>query len=353
MSDEMDTRLHEYADRWRAAEPGPAPYTAPTRSVRWQPLVAAAAGFALVAVGTAVAVNRSGDDVQSVLPAGTPGETLPSEPCSATQPQDPVTLDRHGPRRPLPEGFRPVRAIECRVSHRLVDGEGRYVVHQEWHADADLDAFVTMLRQPDRPRPTGDYGCTMQLDSDPDLGLVDEAGTVWWPRFPRDACQHLPRDVMQAHDALPWRLAEERRGQQIETAKALKTGCADMHKDVIEWSVATPKPGGPGSVFPPQRSSSFNVCTYRIELDKEGHPVGHLYNAIVGTASEEAFLRDLIDPLGPAQECDKPRTRFALLAGGSVSVELDGCLRVVASDGTLRQGDQRLVGEIDLMAGRQ
>jgi hypothetical protein len=50
------------------------------------------------------------------------------------------------------------------------------------------------------------------------------------------------------------------------------------------------------------------------------------------------------DAVGRVRPCTRVHTRFAVVLAGQqyVAVELDGCLRLVSEDGTLRQGSRQL-----------
>src|SRR4029079_6600725 len=71
---DLDRRLSNYAERWRAEQaPPPAPEVAMrTRVPRWIPVAAAAAAVVLIAGGVAIAVTNLNNDDTAGTPPNTP-----------------------------------------------------------------------------------------------------------------------------------------------------------------------------------------------------------------------------------------------------------------------------------------
>jgi hypothetical protein len=91
----------------------------------------------------------------------------------------------------------------------------------------------------------------------------------------------------------------------------------------------------------PDPVDRLQVCAYAASGD-----IGRLSNGFSLTGPEVSALRSALDTAGPAGECDKPHTKFAVVLppkGGVVTVELDGCLRFQRSNNTLGQLNKDVV----------
>lgn len=72
----------------------------------------------------------------------------------------------------------------------------------------------------------------------------------------------------------------------------------------------------------------------------DGQPDG----GFTASPAQAADVVAAIDAAGPAARCERAHTAFAVVRLGDLQayVELDGCLRILGPDGTLRQGTHDL-----------
>ena len=250
----------------------------------------------------------------------------------------------------FPAGFVPVEAISCGTLEENVAGDGVWRVATQTKAVGSLADLLTAYRTP-APSTTGG-ACTLDLDMDPVIALVDAAGTAIWPAPPRDRqCKHVSTKVTAAIGALRWAVTASQRTVHDST----QGGCQSGYKYMVSplSTNTTPATKGPYFATTPQR---LTLCVYKIT---SGGPVpeGAFVQEIElnGTALVKAVA--VLDSASPAMTCTKQPTRFAVLIGNANAgagaegdqdgyVELDGCMRVGMADtggpgnfGGLRQLD--------------
>jgi hypothetical protein len=260
--------------------------------------------------------------------------SCPDDPSQSEQPKPPSGR--------VPDGFVPAEVVLCAVATRSYPGEGEWLVAVEQRARSGFDELLGELRRPSSPRTA--QACTLELVPAPWFALVGSDGRVVRPAVPTDECRKPRREALAALQSLPYQTVAERRIRQVQSQQAIDTGCADEWKDVLVLEAGQARPGGPGPVFD-QRIDRLVVCTYR-NAGGEQPPAGVLSGGREARGEQLAELLAALEGAGPARSCRRQHSAFALLrpvGGGEAYVELDGCRRVLAPDGTLRQADAQLI----------
>ncbi|MEE6263873.1 hypothetical protein [Plantactinospora sonchi] len=274
--------------------------------------------------------------------AGTRDGTLLPPPA-----RDALTLPR------LPENFVATTAVLCLQGPRTRPDRGEDLVHFEKRAE-NVDELVTALRLPDEPR-TGDP-CPLNLVLVPWFAVLDAEGRWTRPGVPRNACGQPRGEVMRALDQLTLTEVSARPIREIESAGAAASGCGQGRADTVamQTRLAPAMTPGPVDDLPLGSARQVRLCVYRVPADQQGNekPAGDFEYGLLLPADRWARLRAALVNRGPARDCALPAGRFALLqapddAGkGDVTVELDGCRRVLVTTGsgrsTLAQGDAAL-----------
>lgn len=244
----------------------------------------------------------------------------------------------------VPQSFVTAWVLRCRSDLRDKPGQGKWTVQVAERADAPATELVAELRRPSDPLTNA--ACTMELVVPPYFVLVDAAGKGVAPAVPTDQCGKPRREALAALDKLAFRVISETPVNQVRSPRSVESGCSDTFKDMltIEADRAKPAPARPAFEAP---VGSLRVCLYERVVSKRDQ-VGSLLAArgLDGDAAKN--LVAALDKAGPAAGCAVPYERFAVLSspdnvGGFAVAELDGCHRLLRSDGTLGQLDEATV----------
>jgi hypothetical protein len=254
---------------------------------------------------------------------------------------------------PLSDDVQVTAIVRCVGSFESVPGQGEWsVITREQVTGPQMDALLTALLLPSEPRTSG--FCTLELPFPVTIGVQTTAGPAAIAP-PTDPCGKTRSEVIEAYQALPWVEVSRARVQQERPEAAVKAGC-EQWKDMLAISATDARSGGPGPVLPPgTEDATLHVCVYRAVYPHgwtqsantlvDGAPIG----GGTLTAPDGDRLRTLLDAAGPATACAKQHSQFAVVtANGAATrvdplyVELDGCLRLLAPDGSLRQADAEL-----------
>lgn len=320
--------------------------------------------FGVIAVAVLVMAAGCAGPVEE--PARPPGKATTEQPwvsCAAAAPpplspewaapDDNETLPR------LADGFQPVAVVVCSSSPtgRTVGSEE--VISTESRAD-NVTALVAELRLPDKPRTH--LACTREMHGLPWFALLDEQGRWTRARAPLDDCGKARVEVLVALDELRLvqtssRLipASTRPVPRIESSEAAAAACTPQWADLVGATAGRVATGGP-AVVPPGFDGPVRVrlCVYRVPAERQrtGRPAGDLDSGRYLDDKQWAEARREIESGGPAVACTTPASRFAVLhfGAGQISVELDGCRRLLATaaDGgeTVRQAAPALVKQL-------
>ena len=243
----------------------------------------------------------------------------------------------------------PTSILSCRIDFRDIAGEGRWSVLVASWADSGLGPFLAALRAPDE-KPS-DGACPLNLILTPWFALVTADGTVVRARVPVTSC-HQPQDAaLKAFAALPFTVVKETRIRQVETPEAQESGCPQQWKDMV--AIVAGSSGAPGSADRPVLDSpagaKARVCLYRSDgAPPEETPAGTFESGagLQGGALATA-LADLEDAPA-AKACDTRSDTFAVVMlgipdGPVLTVETEGCLRMLTESDELRQAPVSLI----------
>jgi hypothetical protein len=195
------------------------------------------------------------------------------------------------------------------------------------------------------------------VDVETDQGEVLQVAT------PKDPCGATRAEVARAYQQLTWTLVSSHRGEQTRLEAAVLADC-DAWKDMVALE-ATPDRGpgtrGASPVLPPDRA--LRLCVYRSRYPTGWEPgdmsvVEGVPEGGAGLTPVAAAVSRMVEEAGRARPCTERHTRFAVITAADgeppslepTYVELDGCLRVLAGDGTLRKGTTELVDLIEKAA---
>ncbi|GAB3147966.1 hypothetical protein GCM10027058_07820 [Microbacterium neimengense] len=263
----------------------------------------------------------------------------------------------------VPDDFVPVAFYRCEAFATETDAEGTWAGSRIERFEGDLSALLAALAEPDDPPSLG--ACTADMWIGPELWLADAEGRYVRALYPSTGCAKPRPDVLERIEAAIAALArvESRfqRGSLIESAEATAAGCAttagilvlaqtlpgvDIDHDRVLPEVgatAVPVP------LPPLPSADevmgMRVCRYApAPLPAEGTVLsiqGVLPFAGIDDLDREGAARvlALIDEAVPAGTCEAEAASTVVLhplpetqTGATVTVELDGCRRVVGPD---------------------
>jgi hypothetical protein len=253
--------------------------------------------------------------------------------------------------RSMPAGATPTAVLRCDTRRELVRGDGEWLIEVRERA-TDVGALVAALNLPSLPRT--DDPCSME-GRGPLSVLVEVGGSTLLVASPTDACGKVRLEVEAAFTALHW-TEVSRRPLRRERSEAAVAGGCDVQSDELATSAAYADPDGPGPVLAP--SAETHVCRYRsvyprgwsrwdwTRQNRSGPAVdGEPQSGFRASESQVAEIGAKLAAAWPAAPCEAVHTSFAVIRQGETSltfVELDGCHRILAPDGTLRQGDAEL-----------
>ena len=305
-------------------------------AARGRLVAAAQVALCLLLVGCGTTSSVDGTDVGAGAGANGPGGVPDAPGC----PQLPAAAA-------FPGDASPTAALQCLGTTEQVPGDGEWSVVLQQRATAGLVSLVAALRLPSQP-PT-DGACPAIL-REPTQVQLEVAGKPMLVNTPKDPCRQTRPEVIKAYAALSWVTVKRTPMTRIRPEAAVTAGCTQW-KDMLAIEAHTAKTAGPGAMF--TADGPVRVCRYRSDYPQDWVDDGqHVAtgNPESGKELSAASAADVVNRLsaaGPAAACSKRHSRFAVLTKGdngpTVYVELDGCLRILAPDNTLRQGDARLV----------
>jgi hypothetical protein len=286
--------------------------------------IAALAGLLLAGCGPAGSVDG--------LAATVPPERLADCPPSTVGEQ-------------LPRDAAPTAVLRCDRRNELVPGDGEWTFDVRSRATAGLDPLVAALRLPSEPM-AYEY-CTAE-ERLPTVVLLEFSTGLLPVVTPRDECGDTRPEVAAAYLALTWTEVHRTSGAQVRSEAAV--AACDLWKDALAIEAPTARAGGPGGVAAPPAGET-RVCRYRSVYPRGWTPEavgvvvdGQPDSGFTASPAQAADVVAAIDGAGPAARCERAHTAFAVVRLGDrpAYVELDGCLRILAPDGTLRQGTHDL-----------
>ncbi|WP_243232990.1 hypothetical protein [Microbacterium sp. CIAB417] len=263
----------------------------------------------------------------------------------------------------VPEDFVPVAFYRCEAFATETDAEGIWAGSRIERFEGDLSALLAALAEPDDPPSLG--ACTADMWIGPELWFADAEGRYVRTPYPSTGCAKPRPDVLdrveEAVAALALVESRFQRGSLIESAAATAAACASTAgllvlietlpgvdvgtvPDVPEVGV-TAVPVPPPPLPSADEGTAMRVCRYAsAPLSAEGVVAsiqGSLPFAGVDELDREqaAHALTLIGEAGPAGTCEVEATSTVVLhplpaaqTGATVTVELDGCRRVVGPD---------------------
>lgn len=262
----------------------------------------------------------------------------------------------------VPDDFAPVALYRCEAFATETDAEGTWAGSRIERFEGDLSELFAALAEPNA---AAAFACPASMWIGPELWLEGADGRFIRVPYPSDGCAQPRRDVLDRIEAAVSRLSlvEERfqRGSLIESAEATAAGCAssagmlvlaetlpgagvDRDRDLPQVG-ATAVPVPPAPLPSVDEVTGMRVCRYApAPLPAEGTVVsirGVLPYAGVDALDREqaAHALALIGEAGPAGTCEVEATSTVVLhplpetqGGATVTVELDGCGRLVGPD---------------------
>jgi hypothetical protein len=319
-------------------------------------LLVVVALLALTACGSGL---RAGTAVESGQAAGSAtGSAAGSAPANiGGWPVPPGCPGLPEPRR-LTRSELPTAALQCVGSTQVVPGDGEYAVAVTQRATQGLHDLVSALLLPDSPPPGGGVACTLYASQNwVVLELGQNAVAV---ATPVDGCGHRLPQVDRALAGLRWAEVSRTRGARLRDIAAVTAKC-QAFKDLLtyfpatEFKPATAQPSiGTGG--------DLKVCLYSVSYPDgwtadgrqglDGVPIGG--GTLTGDRAD--LVRAALGKVTPAGTCTRRHTRFAVISplspagagAGWLSIELDGCRRILTDDNHVSQAMDALINALTL-----
>ena len=295
------------------------------------------------------------DRAPSIETAALAAPAAPAQPTWRSCVADQATVDTTGlERAPLSDTSAPIAAVICSQPVRQFPDGRQETSRVEARAD-DITALITALRLPDEPY--DGQVCVLMGQSEPWLVLLDAHGHWISPRFPENACGFTRLEAQRAYDALKLTVVSSEIIDFRAAPRWFNTGCWETSNNPVS-TVTTEQPRRPRSgrvTNPFPAGVRVRMCAYQVPPDQRYGDYGAFDYAADLDARQRARLDRALRKVRPAAACDRPATRFGTLFRGdhrlgAVSVELDGCRRmvVITVDGrsTLAAADPAIVAMI-------
>ncbi|MHA6667455.1 hypothetical protein ACX3O0_01150 [Homoserinimonas sp. A447] len=267
----------------------------------------------------------------------------------------------------VPSDFVPVSVALCDDFGTVTDEDGVWSGPATRHLEGDLVPLIEALNQADDPRWLGP--CTAHMVIVPQIWLADAAGRAVHVTYPVDGCGQPKTEAVNAALALLEVTAGSVDRQNLtESAAAIEAGCRtqwtplrvvapDELADVPGLDTSPKQPGDTGSdefatvplTLPPVgQLDGMRLCRYAADPNPEyselvGLPVvGTFTNGSTLNAEEGRIILTAAEyEVMPLIACLRPATEFVVAhplvdgqhAGGTVTIEVDGCQRLFGTTG--------------------
>lgn len=297
----------------------------PCRFHRWTltPAVALVALTALAGCGRGAYEHPQVVEVAQAPQAAAPGPV-----------GTPVDCPEAGDVAPMPAVDHVTGVLRCLGTTEEVPGDGEWTVRLLQRVPAaSAGALLQAFALPSE----SEFGvnCAAVLIYPATIELETSSGRVSVAP-PTGVCGQTRHEVVAAWQALPWATVATTWIKRERSESAVAADCVAW-KDMIAIDGTRAKPGAAGPLL--DGTGPVSVCLFRSTGDLAGDPTGGRQL----TADEGQRLATLLAAAGPAAPCGATHTRFAVVGKSTpVSVELDGCMRILAPDNTLRQGGAEL-----------
>ncbi|MBW9094930.1 hypothetical protein JNB62_14665 [Microbacterium jejuense] len=316
-------------------------------------------------------------------PPAADAEIIAEISCAGSDPLGGDTGPRAGA---VPEGFVPVAVVRCLPFQTAEDGDGVWSVTARERLEGDLAPLLAAQNSPDDPPTLG--ACALSMIIAPQLWLTDAGGRGIRIRFPADGCGQpkvdliedaiakldvvrtdedqrvlaQPRDAVDAGCEATWP-AQPLQLAPVEDLEASTPGGAQ--------AVPAPDPGVTGIPWAPPRApapgeaDALTLCAYSTDETAQPRPTPSPHATawtsvtVGGTAwftgsrrldaDETRLVLEAVANAQPsAERChDEPRALVVLHAddgSAPITVELDGCRRLVVDPLTTYQASPQLIG---------
>lgn len=260
--------------------------------------------------------------------------------CPVPQP-DELVMGEPGQQHGIPTTFEPAWLLRCSINTEHIAGQGLWTTLATERADLSASTAASLvgdLRKPsDSPATTGCPGSlSAQAMIVPYFALVDAHGKAVLPGLPLDECGRPQGDLLTLLAQLRFHTLSTVPVRQQKSEAALATGCAPEFKNLFVRG-GSAQPGSAAGPWPTP-VTSLRLCVYQATGEfTAGHAVSP--TALSGLLSS-------LESAPPARPCVADDTRFAVLLDPDnrwAAVELDGCQRMLSSDGVLSQLDQATI----------
>ncbi len=271
----------------------------------------------------------------------------------------------------VPEGFEPVAVLECVTGATREDADGVLSGTEVVRYEGDLSEFLTAMAAPSDPGTA--LACPAIMYGIREIWATDAAGRFVLLSFPATACGAPKEDAALA--ALSELAVVERAfspGPRVELREAVAARCATRAGVAVlrrlgDGDVADERdavdaiPWAPSPVGPIEEIVGARVCVYGADADGGiaavlGDP-GLFTDAyrLDGRAARSVLAAADAPPTDPA--CTVAASRFVVVQPSSgtkpgttlptVTVELDGCRRIVGTDVRARSAPAEILALLD------
>ncbi len=330
-------------DELSPASPAGDPPARPRRRRAVTAAIAAAVAVCAVVVGVKLVSSSGHPDAPANGALVAPASSGPAAPpasasvlarsgCSGYGLSGPVnpagsspTTSQTPQRIALGKGDRIADAIQCRFEMRTYPGDGEWQVVVTDHITSGLAALTAAYQLP--PGTAKAQACTLELDTDPPIVVELADGRVVLPIAPRDSCNHVRRELLDAIGQLSGTDVATQKLEQLRSDGQVTSGCSQVGwKDMLE--IADQQSQGSAVEL---MADTYRVCRY-------GPPKGQIVTWVGGggTVTKEA-LSGALATRTPTTGCDRTASGVLVIeavssgqqvGGQYFQVEVGGCNRL-------------------------
>ncbi|MCU1593153.1 MAG: hypothetical protein JWO12_545 [Frankiales bacterium] len=220
-------------------------------------------------------------------------------------------------------------AFICEQGARTVPGDGIWSFSSVKRLTSGLNELLRAYSKPDdTTQPPGGAVCSAVGTSPLTVWLHSDRGTSA-VRATREVCGEPTKEAAAAYAALSTTVVSETKLQQVQSQLSIDSKCPEAYKDVLSLEEQDGRKQENSRTLPTPVSGRASVCTYTVEVDKDGDRVGRLTKHHDLDAEQLKTLNEALTHVKVDGTCSRhDQTGFALLDTGKpdpLFIALGGC----------------------------